>query len=231
MKILAIDTSSDACSAALCIDGETEVQFKIAPQQHSRLILRQCDKLFADANILPQQLDAVAFARGPGSFTGLRIAAGVTQGIAFAHDIPVIAISTLAAQAQKISTEHPAHHYFSCIDARMNEIYWGVYALSDKHVVEPLSEESVSLSNEISWPDSQQLIGVGSGWKTHQTDLESALGNAAQKKYPDILPSAQDVATLAVSKFKERNISSAEHAVPVYLRNNIAKKSSKPDNL
>jgi len=228
MKILAIETSTEACSAALSIDGEIQVQFEIAPQQHSRLILSQCEHLLNEANLKPAQLDAVAFGQGPGSFTGVRIAAGVTQGIAFAHDLPVIGISTLAAQAQKICIKHPTHYCLSAIDARMKEIYWGVFKLSDKQQVEALCEESVDPADTLLLPNMKNWIGVGSGWKAYSSELNTVLSqDTLTEIYPDTLPSAKEVAQLAANKFERGEIVSAENAIPVYLRNNIAKKSVK----
>ena len=233
MKILAIDTSTEACSAALYIDGHSHVQFEIAPQQHSKLILKQCDTLLANAELKPTQLDAIAFGRGPGSFTGLRIAAGVTQGIAYACDLPVIDISTLAAQAQKICVAHPDHIYLSTIDARMKEIYWGVYALSDNQMVELQSDEKVGLASEVSCQQlDRRLIGVGSGWKEYQTELDASLPmNILSDIYPDTLPSAKEIALLASYRLKRGKVLTAEKAIPVYLRNNVAKKSAKSQTL
>ena len=99
MKLLAVDTSTEACSAALLIDGECRQQYRLAPREHSRLILGMIDGLLNEAGITAAGLDALAFGRGPGSFMGIRIAAGVVQGIAFAHSIPVVPVSTLAAMA------------------------------------------------------------------------------------------------------------------------------------
>ncbi len=228
MKILAIETSTEACSAALSIDGEIQVQFEIAPQQHSRLILSQCEHLLNEANLTLAQLDAVAFGQGPGSFTGLRIATGVTQGIAYAHDLPVIGISTLAAQAQQVCIQYPTHFCLSAIDARMKEIYWGVFRLSANQQVEAQCEESVSPANTILLPHTKYWIGVGSGWKAYSAELKTLLNqDTLTEIYPDTLPSAKEIAQLAAKKFELGDFASAENATPVYLRNDVAKKSVK----
>lgn len=228
MKILAIDTSTEACSAALNIDNQIITQFEIAPQGHSELILEQCDKLLAKANLIPSQLDAIAFGRGPGSFTGLRIAAGVTQGIAFAADLPVIGISTLAAQAQKVSSSHPDQQYFSAIDARMKEIYWGIYQLGDNQLVELRGIENISGPSEITFHDTDSVIGVGSAWKEYSSEMEIALKSSKIKHiYPKILPSAEEIALLAAYRLQRGEVLEANKAIPVYLRNNVAKKAIK----
>jgi len=227
MKILSIDTSTDACSAALSIDGEIDVIFEIAPQQHSQLILAQCDSLLKKADLLPQQLDAIAFGRGPGSFTGLRIAAGVTQGIAFASDLPVIAISTLAAQAQQVCHQYPEHTFLSTIDARMKEIYWGAFKVSNKSL-QALGDERVGTASTITLPETHNLIGIGSGWKAYSEALTAAFPHCQiSETFPDIRPSAKEIAMLAIEQFRRNNVLSADKAIPVYLRNDVAKKSQR----
>ncbi len=128
MKILAIDTATEACSAALLIIGETgdteiSSRYQLAPREHSRLILKMIDELLTEADVPVSSVDAIAFGQGPGSFMGLRIAAGVVQGIAFAHDIPVVPVSTLKAIAQRAYEETGSAHVLATIDARMDEVY------------------------------------------------------------------------------------------------------------
>ena len=122
MKILAVDTATEACSAALYINGDIQERFEIAPREHTRLLLPMVDSLMAEAGIRPQQLDAIAFGCGPGSFTGVRIAAGVMQGIAYGADLPVVPVSTLAAISQSCLQKTAHDTIFTAVDARMNEI-------------------------------------------------------------------------------------------------------------
>ena len=151
MKILALDTSTEACSAALLIDGEITSQYQLAPREHSRLILKIIDKLLSDAKVSVSSLDAIAFGRGPGSFMGLRIAAGVVQGIAFAHDIPVIPISTLKAIAQRAYEQTNIENVLVAIDARMDEVYWGAYSLVNQQWITD-GEECVISPDKIQLP-------------------------------------------------------------------------------
>jgi len=144
MKILAVDTATQACSAALFIDGETTAEFRLAPREHTQLILPMVESLLQQAAIKIADLDALAFGRGPGSFTGVRIATGIVQGLAFAHNLPVLAISTLASIAQLAGDEHQHNNVLAGIDARMGEIYWGCYQRAD---------------NE--WPDDTPGYGAG----------------------------------------------------------------------
>lgn len=227
MRILAIDASTDACSAALAIDGKVDVIFEIAPQQHSQLILQQCDSLLKKAGLLPSQLDAIAFGRGPGSFTGLRIAAGVTQGIAFANNLPVIPISTLAAQAQQICHLYPDHTLLSTIDARMKEIYWGAFKLSNG-MLQTQCDERVGRANTIKLSETQSIIAIGSGWKAYSAELTETLSNTQlSEAFPDVRPSAKEIAILAIEEFRNNHVLPADKAIPVYLRNNVAKKSQR----
>ncbi|MFZ4702392.1 MAG: tRNA (adenosine(37)-N6)-threonylcarbamoyltransferase complex dimerization subunit type 1 TsaB, partial [Candidatus Methylumidiphilus sp.] len=127
MKLLSLETSTEACSAALYLDGEITERYQLAPQQHNKLILPMIQSLLAEADLKLHQLDALAFGRGPGSFTGVRIAAGIVQGLAFGADLPVAPVSTLAAMAQEVFAESDSQYALPCIDARMGEVYWGVY--------------------------------------------------------------------------------------------------------
>ena len=145
MKLLTLDTSTDACSCALSVDGEIGEQSVIAPRQHTTLILPMIDQLLAEAGLKPTQLDGIAFGRGPGSFTGLRIACGITQGIAFAADIPVVPISCLATLAQGAYLEQGIEKVLASIDARMNEVYFANYFLNQEKIMQLVDEESYYL--------------------------------------------------------------------------------------
>ena len=127
MKILALDTATEACSAALWLDGEVIERYAYAPREHNQLILPMLNGLLADAGVTLAGLDALAFGRGPGSFTGVRIATGVVQGIAYAASLPVAPVSTLAAMALEAIGETGDEFAMPCIDARMGVVYWSVY--------------------------------------------------------------------------------------------------------
>jgi tRNA threonylcarbamoyladenosine biosynthesis protein TsaB len=238
MKILAIDTATEACSAALIVDGGTEnsritSQYRLAPREHSRLILNMIDELLMDAGVPVSSLDAIAFGRGPGSFMGLRIAAGVVQGIAFAHDIPVIPISTLQTIAQRAYEESGNDHILVAIDARMDEVYWGAYYLSEaaatgvKWLID--GEEKVISPDLIKLPEmltekNKSWVGAGTGWGSYADRLLAADDFSLQSMLVDCLPSAEVMVKLAVNEFRAGNMVSAAQAIPVYLRNDVAKK-------
>jgi len=230
MKILALDTATEACSAALLIDENDEQKitsrYQLAPREHSRLILKMLDDLLSEAGLSVSDIDAIAFGQGPGSFMGLRIAAGVVQGIAFAHDIPVIPVSTLKAIAQRAYEETGDRHVLATIDARMDEVYWAAYSLQDQRwqlhdeerVISPEKITLPEMSKEMTW------LAAGNGWKNYKERLLQTANCKLPTILSDCFPSAEVIAKLAVEEFKAGNTVPAAEAIPVYLRNNVAKK-------
>lgn len=233
MNILAIDTATEACSAALYIDGEITSKYQLAPREHSRLILKMIDGLLADANVVVSNLDAIAFGRGPGSFMGLRIAAGVVQGIAFAHDIPVIPISTLKVMAQRAFEQTDNKNILVAIDARMDEVYWAAYYLddTDEETLQwkidgeecVISPDKIDLPNMLAQKD-KLWVAAGTGWGSYADRLLSGGDFTLQETLIDCFPSAEIMVKLAVDEFKAGNTVKAAEAIPVYLRNDVAKK-------
>lgn len=228
MKILAIDTATEACSAALYIDGELSSSYQLAPREHSRLILKMIDELLSAANLSVSDVDAIAFGQGPGSFMGLRIAAGVVQGIAFAHDIPVIPVSTLKAIAQRAYEQTAVPRILVAIDARMDEVYWAAYRLQGGQWISDAAEcvispDKIRLS-EIPTEQEKSWVGAGSGWQSYADRLLAGSDFLLHEQLADCFPSAEVIAKLAVDEFKAGNTVSAAEAIPVYLRNEVAKK-------
>ncbi len=225
MKLLAVETATEACSAALMIDGKITEQFSITANGHSKLILPMVDSLLADAGLQPANLDGLAFGCGPGSFTGVRIATGIVQGIAFALDLPVVPVSNLAAVAQDFFDHHDEGIAFVAMDARMNEIYWGVYQRNADGYAELLGKEAVIAAGEIEFPGLSG-VGMGSGWKPYSQELSLRLSHHVIRYEPDYLPRARAVARLGLESFKRGLVVTAENAMPVYLRDKVAKKES-----
>ena len=225
MKVLAVETSTEACSAALYIDGEVQEKFEIAPREHTKLILPMIDSLMAEAELKPRQLDGLAFSRGPGSFTGVRISTGIIQGIAMGADLPVIPVSTLAAIAQHYLKKSNAKCVFTAMDARMGEIFWGVYQKDKQGFAELLGDEAVTLAENIIFPQ-QSGMGIGSGWGEYPEQLSNCLGDLLQGIEVDHLPRASAIVDLAVMGFGKNQAVAVEQAMPVYLRDKVAKKES-----
>jgi len=218
MKILAIDTSTEACSASIMIDDDVIDRYEYAPRRHTELILPMVNDLLSSAQIELTDLDAIAYGRGPGSFTGVRIAASVTQGLAFAADLPVIPISTLAALAQAVVS--PEKHIVSAIDARMGEIYWCAYSISNNELTQ-LGEELVTTPENISVSFSGACYGTGSGWQSYSEILSNKLKDQVVDYEGETYPHAKHIATLARKEFKLGHTVPVDQALPVYLRNNV----------
>lgn len=223
MRILAIDTTEEACSAALYIDHEVQSRYAVAPRKHSELILPMMDELLAQAGLRAMQLDALAFARGPGSFTGLRIAAGVAQGVALAADIPVVPVSSLQALAQGAHRQHGAGKVLAAFDARMNEVYYGSYMLQESLLV-PSGSEVVCAPEAVTAVTGEGWCGAGSGWRTYRDVLLDTLGTSVADIQSDLMVHAQDVAVLAADGFGRGTAVAPEQALPVYLRDTVAQK-------
>ncbi|MDP2099353.1 MAG: tRNA (adenosine(37)-N6)-threonylcarbamoyltransferase complex dimerization subunit type 1 TsaB [Methylobacter sp.] len=225
MKLLAVETSTEACSAALFIDGEIAERYQLAPKIHTQLILPMIDSLMADAGLKPQQLDALAFSRGPGSFTGVRIATGVIQGIALGADLPVVPVSTLAAIAQDFFDNNTDDVAYVAMDARMGEVFWGVYRREALGYAELIGLEAVTPADGVEFPDLQG-VGIGSGWGVYAQELTSRLAGRVNRCHAEMLPRAGAIARLGAHGFERGLAVPVEQAMPVYLRDKVAKKES-----
>jgi len=221
MNLLAIDTSADLCSAALHVGGETTRREESVPQQHASRLLPMIDELLGDSELSVTQLDGLVFGQGPGSFTGVRIAAAAAQGIALACDIGVVGVSTLQALALRALREQSVGEAVALIDARMNQVYWACYLSESEHQIQLIGEERVNDPVDVMPPASRKWTGVGSGAVAYPHELVADnliidLPNA------EISPLAADMLTLAMHRFKAGEAVSAEFAVPVYIRDKVA---------
>ncbi|MGH8659579.1 MAG: tRNA (adenosine(37)-N6)-threonylcarbamoyltransferase complex dimerization subunit type 1 TsaB [Gammaproteobacteria bacterium] len=220
MKLLALDTSTEACSVAVDIEGQVFTRFELAPRRHAEIILPMIEQLLSEAALEVNDLDAIAFGRGPGSFTGLRIACGVTQGIAFAADLPVVPVSTLAALAQGGYRVTGHERIIAAIDARMREVYWGLFHLTQGGLMQAVSEERVSALGDLELPQGDELwVGIGSGWSTAAPPAQIQPRLCELK--PQVVPDAQDILTLAKPAYLQGAYVSTAQALPTYLRNKV----------
>ncbi len=222
MKLLALETSTEACSAALYIDGVIHECFELAPKIHTRRLLPMIDSLMAEAQLRPQQLDAIAFSRGPGSFTGVRIATGVMQGIALGADLPVVPVSTLAALAQAYFDTYKLSSAFTALDARIGEVFWGIYHKSPEGYAELYAPECVIPPAAVALPN-ELAAGVGSGWGAYREQLLRDKPNQLVEFHPDALPRASAIAKLGVLGYHTGLAVDVTEALPVYLRDKVAK--------
>ena len=217
MKLLALDASTEACTVAVAIDGRIQERFTLGGN-HSERILPMVQELLAEGGVTLKQLDAIAFGRGPGSFTGLRIAAGVTQGLAFGADVPVVAISSLAILAQGVD----ADRILAAFDARMQQVYWGAYVRNAEGYVELQGTEVVVAPSAVPLPTNHDWVGAGSGWDQYHTVLNTRLANQATAWRPQRHPHAADLVRLAEQAVSRGNTMPPDQAVPVYIRDDVA---------
>ncbi len=230
MKILALDTSTEACSAALLADGRVLARAEEAPRGHAELILPMVESLLAEAGLALRGLDALAFGRGPGSFTGVRLAASVVQGLAYGAGLGVVPVSTLRAVALQ-AFAHPegaaADHVLVCNDARMQETYWCAYRRGADGLPEALREEAVGPPASVVRPTVDGVarwIGAGRGLRAYPalTGLLPAVPPAA---LIDLLPQATAILELARPEVAAGRLRPATEALPVYLRDDVARPS------
>lgn len=222
VRLLAIETSTPACSAALWVDDSVLERYALAPRQHAALMLPMIESLLLEAGITVAQLDAVAFGCGPGSFTGVRIAASMVQGIAFAADLPVVPVSTLAALAQGGMRLTGGQQVMAALDARKAEVYWGCYTDTGTGTVALQGSECVCAPAEVHCPAVDGWVGVGSGWEAYPDELMKRAVGRVVRVLPDFEPRAIDVARLGNHAYRQGKMVRPEEAVPVYLRNNVA---------
>lgn len=223
VKILAIDTSTENCSVALLIDDQCYVRRDIVPRDHTKKVLPWVDEVLKEAQLELNQLDALAFGCGPGSFTGVRIGIGIAQGLAFGADLPMIPVSTLQAMAQGCFRLHGASHVAAAIDARMSEVYWARYTRQESGEWANIDNEMVIAPDILissSEQDDTTWFTAGTGWQTYQ-DVLSELPYEMTES--DVLyPDAEDIAWLAKSAWLQGKTVTAEEASPVYLRDTVA---------
>lgn len=221
--ILALDSSTDACSVALNVNGQLDAQFELAAKSHTQRLLPMVDELLQRNNVNLRDLDAIAFGRGPGSFTGLRICMGIVQGLAFGAQLPVIPVSTLEAMALGFYRENPliSLPVLAALDARMDEVYWGltarnldsISALSDEFVMKPELISGQAIIQSLAG----QFIPVGPGW--HYPAMQAL---AADKVVIDAQPRAEEMALIAASVWSAGGAIDVLDAQPVYLRDTIS---------
>ena len=220
MNLLAIETATESCSAAVLEDGRLFARSELAPRRHAELLLPMCEELLAEAGLKRRNLDAIAVGCGPGAFTGVRLAISVAQGIALALDIPVVAISSLAALAMQAPDNGAP--ILAVIDARMGEIYAGAFRRTADGLVEPIGVESVGVANVLRLPEAATWNVIGSGWATYQEVLLARLPTPPRWADGARFPQAAAVARLAEPIARAGGGVAAELALPVYLRDKVA---------
>lgn len=220
--ILAIETATTACSAAIWLNGDIKWRFEIAPQRHSEIILTLINELLTEVNIQLKEIDAVAFGCGPGSFTGVRIATSIAQGIAYGIDRPVIPVSTLQALAQSAYQKIKSRHIIAGWDARMDSIYWGGYQANEYGIMQTIIGDQLSKPASIAFAG-DDWIAVGNFWEVYADFLKISFKAAHSNIYPD----AVSVTLIANQKFVQGDVFQPEKAEPTYILETVAHKSGK----
>ena len=232
MKILALDTATENCSAALFINGTLLEREQLLGRGAAEAILPMVHELLAAAAVALRELDAIAFGRGPGGFTGVRLAASVTQGLAFGAGLRVVPVSDLQALAQRVLAAEPATgRVLACLDARMREVYWGAFERSEAGFALAAAPECVVAPEQVSlpvaWSTPPAPIGAGSGFDAYP-QLKAALAGRLGGVRERLLPRAREIAQLAVAEVAAGRLLAPEGAVPVYLRDNVAQPRAAP---
>ncbi len=221
-RILALDTSTDACSVALSLDGDLHQEFVIEPRRHTHLLLPMVERLLAEAGVGLSQLDAIAFGRGPGSFAGIRIATGAAQGLALAAELPLLPVSTLQAMAVSARDRAQGRNVITALDARMDEVYWAAFELVDG-LPRALCQEQVAAPAAVTLPLAGSWLALGSGWRYAQ-QMEAGLVAQLDAMELDCYPTAAAMLILAQQQLERGEGVLPEQALPVYLRDGTWKK-------
>ncbi len=221
MKLLAFDTSTEYLSLALMLQDKISTFDVLAGQSHSQLILPQIEILLSDAGVKLKDLQGIAFGAGPGSFTGVRIAAGVAQGLGFGAGLPVAGICTLQALAEASG----ADKVIACLDARMGEVYHAVY-IKNAGGWQTVSEPGLYKPDAVPAIEGSDWVGTGSGWQTYGEVLNHAYQEQVQEVMPELLPSASAILRLAQPLFASGQPLPAAAAMPIYIRNRVALKTA-----
>jgi tRNA threonylcarbamoyladenosine biosynthesis protein TsaB len=228
VKILALDTATENCSAALLADEGLSARERLLERGHGASILAMVDGVLTESGASLRDLSAIAFGRGPGSFTGVRLAASLTQGLSFGAGVPVVPVSDLRAVAQRALIQEAAAHYvLVCNDARMREVYWGCFARSPEGVAELIGSERADDPKRVAlpadWPPDAVVWGAGTGF-----DAYPALAGMTPglRVLPGLYPRAIEIAHLAAPEVRAGRVLEAAEALPTYLRDDVVQSRS-----
>lgn len=217
MKILAIDTATEYCSAALAIDGAVTEAGQKMPRGHSDHILAMVDHVLKEADIALGDCDAIAFNKGPGSFTGIRIGVGVAQGIALGNELPVVPVSSLHALAMQSNRDYVA----TAIDARMEQIYWACFSRTKPNQLALLDSENLINPDEVRLDQRQCWTAIGSGWDRYCESMQEKLPGVELDVLFARYPRAKDVALIAEEIYKNGDAVAPELGIPEYIRHKV----------
>jgi tRNA threonylcarbamoyladenosine biosynthesis protein TsaB len=219
---LAIDTATEACSAALFVDGAVSEQFEVMQREHTQRLLPMVQRVLAGAGRTVAQLDGLVCGIGPGSFAGLRIGVGVVKGLALARDLPVAGVSSLAMLAQRALRDPGTEQVAAVIDARMNEVYFGAYRRGPAGLVASLLADRVCPPGAVPGLEAGAWTGVGTGFGRYEAVLRTSLNASLARVDATALPHAEDALALGVPVLEAGRGQSADTLAPAYLRDRVA---------
>jgi tRNA threonylcarbamoyladenosine biosynthesis protein TsaB len=222
MKILAIETATEACSLALAVDGKVFSRHVVAGRDQTAVLLPLLSELIAEAAVTIAQLDGIACGVGPGSFAGVRVGVGFVKGLAMVRDLPVVPVSSLASLAQGAMRRHRAQRVASCIDARMGEVYIGTFEQGHDGLARSIDEPRVCKPDAVQIPLTSSWTAAGTGWGTYGNLLRERCAFPPDLVEADALPDAIDVLALAAPSFESGATIAVDVLEPVYLRNAVA---------
>lgn len=220
MKLLGIETSGRVGSVALTVDGRVDAREIATPREQTERLLAVVDELLAGAGLELAALDGIAFGRGPGSFTGLRVSAAIAQGLAAPASVPLLPVSSLLCLAQRAWRSERVEHAVVCVDAHMGEIYWAEFEIRDG-AVRAVGPERLGAPSELAPPSGSAWVGVGGGFAAQRDALAAVLATA-QRALPELEPAAEDLFPAAAEALAAGRAASPRDALPVYLREHTA---------
>lgn len=220
MKILALDAATEACSAALLIDGAIKVRSLESGKSNAAHIVRMTEELLAEGGVQLSQLDAIASSIGPGAFTGVRITVAVAQGLAFGANLRVVPVTTLEALAMQVPLARD-NLVMACLDARMGELYWGLFRADPAAGVTPVAPSQVGPPQTIVLEAGRLYVGVGRGFSAYP-NLGPSLGLAVDPEQAGALPNAREIARLGALRLAAGAAVDPVELTPLYLRDKVA---------
>jgi tRNA threonylcarbamoyladenosine biosynthesis protein TsaB len=221
MRLLALDTSTEACSVALLLGSDLRLRCEMTERSHAELVLPMVQSLLDEAGLALRELDGIAFGRGPGAFTGLRIAAGVAQGLALGAGLAVAPVSSLAAVAEQVPAQ-PDECVIACNDARMGEVYWGIFRREADGAMSLLAAERVTTPERVG-EGTTEIAHAGGNALARYPQLRERLATLGLQVHDGLYPRADSVARLGVLEFAAGRTVKAEEALPVYVRDEVVR--------
>jgi len=227
MKILALETTGEACSCALIdSDGACYERQELAPRRHTRLILGMVEAVLRESAVSLRQLDSIALSHGPGSFTGVRIGVSVAQGLALGADLPITPVSSLRALAQGGWRRYQFRQVLAAFDARLEEIYAGAYALDAHGLMQACVEDCLISPDQWTFRQPGRWTGMGSAWPVYEQQLRGNPGLEIDRCLGAEQPLARDVAQIGLSDYRQGLAVAPDQALPNYLRQEVARPRS-----